>query len=164
MSVEYDLNIVANRRATKYPAGVLLRRVLWSGCTPLFRYSPRIFFGWRNLLIRLFGGKVGRRVHIYNSAIIYMPWNLEIGDFSSIGEYAFIYNLGRITIGAKTTISHRTHLCAGSHDYTRAELPLIKPPILIGDKVWVCTDAYVGPGVSVGEGSVVGARALERPL
>ncbi len=56
--------------------------------------------------------------NIYNSATIYMPWNLEVGDWSSIGEHAFIYNLGRVTIGSKTTIFHRAHLCAGTHDYT----------------------------------------------
>ncbi len=39
-------------------------------------------------------------------------------------------------------------------------MPLLKPPIIIGDQAWICTDAYVGPGVTVGEGAVVGARAV----
>ena len=89
-----------------------------------------------------------------------MPWNLEIGDWSSIGEHAFIYNLGKVTIGSKTTISHRAHLCAGTHDYTDRSLPLLKLPITIQDSAWVCADAFVGPGVTVGEGAVVGARSV----
>jgi putative colanic acid biosynthesis acetyltransferase WcaF len=108
----------------------------------------------------LFGAKIGNNVHIYNSAVIYMPWNLEIGDWSAIGEYAFIYNLGKVTIGNRVTISHRAHLCAGTHDYTDPAMPLLKTPIIISDQAWVCTDAYVGPGVTVGEGAVVGACAV----
>jgi len=89
-----------------------------------------------------------------------MPWNLNIGDWSSIGEYAFIYNLGKVTIGKCATVSHRAHLCAGTHDYQDPSLPLLRPPIFIGDQAWICADAYIGPGVSVGEGAVIGARAV----
>jgi putative colanic acid biosynthesis acetyltransferase WcaF len=63
-------------------------------------------------------------------------------------------------LGQRVTISHRAHLCAGTHDYTRPDLPLVKPPIVIRDQAWICTDAFIGPGVTVGEGVVVGARAV----
>jgi putative colanic acid biosynthesis acetyltransferase WcaF len=99
-------------------------------------------------------------VHIYASARIYFPWNLKVGDWSAIGEEALIYNLGPVVIGTKATISHRAHLCAGTHDYSRADLPLLKPPVTIGDQAWVCAEAFVGPGVTVGQGAVVGARAV----
>jgi len=89
-----------------------------------------------------------------------MPWNLSIDDWSAIGEDAYIYNLGQITIGKRTTISHRAHLCAGTHDYTKAALPLLKPPVNIKDQAWICADAFVGPGVTVGEGAIIGARAV----
>jgi len=135
------LNIAANRKAVKYTRLDLFRRVLWAVATPLFRFSPRICFGWRRLLLRLFGATVGRNTHIYPSAVIHMPWNLTIGDDSSIGEWALIYNLGPITIGSKTTISQRVHLCAGTHDYTDPALPLLKPPIVIRDQAWICADA-----------------------
>jgi putative colanic acid biosynthesis acetyltransferase WcaF len=154
------LNITVNRKTVKYSRLDMLRRVLWSICTPLFRYSPRICFGWRRFLLRLFGAKVGRDTNIYNSAIVYMPWNLAIGPHSSIGEWALIYNLGRVTIGSRATISQRAHLCAGTHDYLRSDLPLQKPPIIISDQVWICADAFIGPGVTIGEGAVVGARAV----
>ena len=89
-----------------------------------------------------------------------MPWNLEIGDWSAIGEGALIYSLGKVTIGTRATISHRAHLCAGTHDYTSPSLPLIKPPITIGDQCWICADSFIGPNVTIGEGAVVGARAV----
>lgn len=155
-----NLDVTANRNADKYTLKEQIIRVVWGCVVPFFRFSPRICFGWRSFLLRLFGAKVGRETHIYNSATIYMPWNFEIGDQSSIGEHAYIYNLGRITIGNKTTISQRAHLCAGTHDFTDPALPLLKPTVVVKDQAWVCADAFVGPGVTIGEGAIVGARAV----
>ena len=154
------LDINKNRSSRKYSRKQMFARLFWGLLRPFFRFSPRPFFSWRRFLLRLFGARIGKDVHIYNSATIYMPWNLEIGDWSSIGEDAFIYNLGKITIGNKTTISHRAHLCAGTHDYTDKTLPLLKLPIVIEGNVWVCADTFIGPGVLVGEGAVVGARSV----
>ena len=154
------LDIAANRQAQKYSTGENVRRVFWGAGKWLFRLSPRPCFGWRRFVLRMFGAEVGREVHIYSSATIYFPWNLRIGDWSSVGEGALIYNLGPVTIGRNVTISQRAHLCAGTHDYSRPELPLLKPPIEVRDQAWVCADAFVGPGVVVGEGAVAGARAV----
>ena len=157
---ESKLDIQANRAARKYSRGEMLRRVAWMIGQPLFRFSPRTLFAWRRWLLRLFGARIGEHVNVYSTATIYMPWNLTVKDWSAIGEHAYIYNLGPITIGKHVTISQRAHLCAGTHDYTRADLPLVKPPIRVDDFVWICADAFVGPGVTVGEGAVIGARAV----
>lgn len=154
------MNISANRSAAKYSTGELIRRVLWGFGKLAFRWSPRPCFGWRRFVLRCFGARIGREVHIYSSARIYFPWNLTIGDWSAIGEDALIYNLGLITLGQQVTISQRAHLCAGTHDYTDPTMPLLRPPITIGDQAWICADAFVGPGVSVGQGAVIGARAV----
>src|SRR5712675_1843972 len=155
-----ELNIADNRAAQKYTAAEQLRRVLWAFGKPFFRFSPRPCFGWRRTVLRCFGASVGKHVNTYPSTRIYFPWNLTVGDWSAIGEDVLIYNLGPVKIGSRATISHRAHLCAGTHDYTRLDLPLLKPPIEIKDQAWVCADAFVGPGVTVGEGAVVGARAV----
>lgn len=155
-----DLDIAANRSARKYTYTELLRRVLWGVGAVIFRWTPRLLYGTRNGLLRLFGAEVGRNVRIHPSATIYFPWNLSIGDWSSVGEGALIYNLGLIEIGEQVTISQRAHLCAGTHDATDPAMPLQKPPVTVGDQAWVCADAFVGPGVAVGEGAVVGARAV----
>jgi putative colanic acid biosynthesis acetyltransferase WcaF len=138
----------------------MLKRLLWVIAGPMFRFSPRVLFRWRAFLLRLFGARIGRHVHVYNTAVIYFPWNLEIDDWSAVGEGVLIYNLGPIKIGKKVTISQRSHLCAGTHDHTDPTMPLLKPPITVEDQAWVCSDAFVGPGVTVGEGAVVGARAV----
>lgn len=155
-----NLDIAANRRAKKYSKTEIFRRVLWSLGRLAFRFSPRPFFGWRRFVLRCFGATVGAHVNTYASTRIYFPWNLTVGDWSAIGEDAFIYNLGPVTLGEKVTVSHRAQLCAGTHDYTDPTLPLIKPPITIHNQAWICADAFVGPGVIVGEGAIVGARAV----
>jgi putative colanic acid biosynthesis acetyltransferase WcaF len=111
-------------------------------------------------MLRLLGAKIGHAVQIYATVEIFAPWKLEIGDESAVGHRAILYNLGQIKIGRQVTISNGAHLCAGTHDYTKPDLPLIKPPITIDDCAWICADAFVGPGVCVGEGAVVGAASV----
>jgi putative colanic acid biosynthesis acetyltransferase WcaF len=154
------LDIESNRAARKYDVWALLRRVLWGCGFYLFRYSPRLLYGWRRVLLRAFGASVGNHVRIHPSVTIYFPWKFSIGDWSSIGENAMIYNLGSVTIGEKVTVSQRAHLCAGTHDASDPTMPLLKPPIEVGDQAWICADAFVGPDVTVGDGAVVGARAV----
>ena len=98
-------------------------------------------------------------MNIYPSALIYFPWNLEIGDDSSIGEWALIYNLGSVTIGARTTISQRAHLCAGTHDYRQPAMSLLKHQISIGNEVWICADAFIGPNVTINDRAIVAATS-----
>jgi putative colanic acid biosynthesis acetyltransferase WcaF len=150
----------ANRSARKYSRSEQLRRVGWSLGRWLVRLSPRPCFGWRRSILRLFGAKIGVQAHIYPSAHLYMPWNVEIGDWAAVGENVLIYSLGKVRIGKHATLSYRTHVCAGSHDLEDPTLPLLKPPVCIEEAAWIGTDAFIGPGVTVGRGAVVGARAV----
>jgi putative colanic acid biosynthesis acetyltransferase WcaF len=160
LSTPVTLDVDENRRTRKYSPREQLLRVLWSLARPIFRFSPRPCFAWRRFLLRCFGASVGRHVHVYGSATVYLPWRLTIGDRSCIGEHAYIYNLGPVSIGSGVTISQHAYLCAGTHDHTRAEMPLLKPPIRIGDLAWICAGAFIGPNVEVGAGAIVGARAV----
>jgi putative colanic acid biosynthesis acetyltransferase WcaF len=153
-------NIAANRAARKWTQRELVGRILWAAAQPLFRFSPRPFWGWRRMLLRIFGAKVGREVHIHPSVRIIIPWNLEVRDWSAVGFDALIYNLGLVRIGQRVTVSQRAHLCAGTHDFHDPTMPLLKPPVTIGDDAWICADAFVGPGIAIGSGAVVGARAV----
>lgn len=150
----------ANRAARKYSRTEQLRRIAWSVGRLFVRFSPRPLFGWRRGILRLFGARIGQHVNIYPTAHLYMPWNVEIGDWSALGDDVFVYSLGRVRIGRRVTLSYRSHICAGSHDLTDVTLPLTKPPVSIEDDVWVGTDAFIGPGVTVGHGAVVGARSV----
>ena len=135
-------------------------RMLWMivrAC--LFRPSFHNWYGWRRFLLRAFGARIAPGVRVRPSVRIEVPWNLEMGEHSSIGDYAIVYSLGHIRIGRHASISQYAHLCAGTHDYTDPAMPLLAPPITIGDYAWVAADAFVGPGVTVGDRAVVAARA-----
>jgi putative colanic acid biosynthesis acetyltransferase WcaF len=155
------LDIAANRAARKWSAGELAGRALWETLGQLlFALSPRPLWGWRRGLLRLFGAKVAGGVHLHPSVRITVPWNLDIGQYAAIGEDVRLYNLGLISVGATATVSQGAHLCAGTHDYRKADLPLIKATIRVESGAWVCADAFVGPNVTVGEYAIAGARAV----
>jgi putative colanic acid biosynthesis acetyltransferase WcaF len=135
-------------------------RLLWMLVEQtLFRFSLRRADRWRAFLLRRFGARIGRRPLIRSTAHVEIPWNLTMGDDSQLGERSIIYNLGPITIGDRTIVSQYAHLCGGSHDHTRSDMPLHRVPIRIGSDVWIAADAYVAPGVVIGDGALVGARS-----
>lgn len=154
------IDVAANRRMRNWSRRELFGRVLWGIAHPFFAWSPRLLWGWRRFMLRIFGAKIGRAVHIYPSVKIAVPWNLTIKDEVAIGDGAILYSLGPIAIGSRATVSQFAHLCAGTHNYSRADMPLEKPPISVGESAWICADAYVGPGVTVGNYAIVGARAV----
>jgi len=157
---ERRLDIAANRAASKWSRKELAGRLLWELARPLFAWSPRPLWGWRRMLLRLFGAQIGSEVHICPSVLITIPWNLTIGDQSAVGDRAILYALGPITLAERVTISQGAHLCAGTHDYRDPSMPLLKPPIVIERDAWICADAFVGARVRVGARAIVGARCV----
>lgn len=135
-------------------------RLLWAiAYRTIFRCTFHNWYAPRASILKLFGAKLGRNVRFRRTVKIEIPWHLEIGDDVSIGEEAILYSLGTIKIGARSFLSQYAHLCAGTHDHTSRDYPLIRAPITIGQDCWIAADAFVGPGVTIGDGTVVGARA-----
>lgn len=113
----------------------------------------------RKLLGRL-GAHVAAGVVIKPRARITFPWKLSVGENSWIGEEAWLLNLDRIEIGANVCISQRAFLCTGNHDWSKESFDLVTQPIVIGDGVWICANVFVGPGVTIGENTVVAAGSV----
>lgn len=124
-----------------------------------FKTSPQILYGWRSFLLRLFGAKIGRNVIIRPTVTITYPWKVNIGDYSWVGDDVVLYSLGEIEIGNNVVISQKSYLCAGSHDYKKPDFPIFAEKITIEDECWLATDVYVAPGITIGKGTVVGARS-----
>lgn len=149
------------RAARPVPRSWQVKRLLWAGVEmTLFRWSFHTFNNWRGLLLRLFGARIAPGCTIRRTSRVYYPWNLTVGAVSAIGDRVEIYNLGPVTIGDRVTVSQEAYLCAGTHDYRQRSMPLLTPPITIKDDAWVCARAFVGPGVTVGEGAIVGAASV----
>jgi putative colanic acid biosynthesis acetyltransferase WcaF len=149
------------RAASPYTAREKAGRVAWmllGRC--LFRATFHNWYGLRSALLRAFGAQIGPSVRIRNSVLIEQPWNLTVGANSSVGDRAILYCLGKVAIGKNVSISQGAHVCAGTHDYTRADMPLLRPPITIQDDAWIAADAFVGPNITVGQGAILGARGV----
>jgi putative colanic acid biosynthesis acetyltransferase WcaF len=138
-----------------------IRRLLWCICDCLFikLLGFPFFRKWRIFVLKCFGAKIEWSCTIYSSTLIWAPWNLEMGVYSCLGPKVDCYNQGKITIGANTIISQKCYLCASTHQHLDPKFPLILKPIIIGGQVWIAADAFIGPGVTIGEGAVVAARA-----
>jgi len=116
----------------------------------------------RPRILRVFGASVGRGVLIRRGVRVHFPWNLEIGDHCWIGEEVWFINHEKISIGSNVCISQRSIICSGGHDYRSASLEYAHKPVAIKDGAWVCLDAKVLPGVTIGECSVVSAGEIAR--
>lgn len=136
-------------------------RALW-GLTWGFlaSWTPPPMHGWRIALLRLFGAKVDRSCRVYRSTRVWYPPNLEMAPHAILGPRVECYNQGLIRIGSHAIVSQGAHLCTGSHDISDPAFQLFTRPIEIGANAWICAEAFVGPGVTVDEGAVLGARGV----
>jgi putative colanic acid biosynthesis acetyltransferase WcaF len=133
-----------------------LKRAVWGlMCSVFFRPSPRPFHRWRAFLLRCFGAKLGRHVHIYPKASIWAPWNLICADAVAIADGAIVYNPCQVKIGSHSTISQQAYLCGATHAYDDPNFSLVAFPISIGEHVWICARATVQPGLHVNQGAVL---------
>ena len=116
----------------------------------------------RPLILRIFGASIGRNVLLRRGVRVHFPWNLEIADNCWIGEEVWFINHEKVTIGSDVCISQRSIICSGGHDYRSASLEYAHKPVTIKDGAWVCLDAKVLPGITIGECSVVSAGEIVR--
>jgi putative colanic acid biosynthesis acetyltransferase WcaF len=114
---------------------------------------------WRAWLLRLFGASVHHTAHIYPSARIWAPWNLTVDEGGCIADAVDVYSVAPIQIGAFSTVSQYSYLCAASHEYEDVSHRLLPAPIVIGRRCWLAADVFVGPGVTIHDGAVIGARS-----
>jgi putative colanic acid biosynthesis acetyltransferase WcaF len=132
----------------------------WIFDAAFVRPTPQILYGWRRFALRLFGAQIGKNVRIRPGVRVTYPWKLIVGDNCWIGDNATLYTISEITLGDHTVISQEAYLCAGTHDPRIISFPDLEGPITIESECWVAARAFVGPGVRVGRGAVVGACSV----
>ena len=131
----------------------------WLVQATLFRGSPQVLYGFRRWLLRLFGAQIGKGAIIRPTVTVTYPWKVKIGNYSQIGDNVVIYSFADITIGNSVVVSQKSYLCSGTHNLRSEAFEIQAFPIVIEDEVWLAADVFVSPGVTVGRGTVVGARS-----
>jgi len=153
--------IEATMSVSVWPLRIKLARVAWGLFSPLFwTMWGRLASGPRIWALRLFGARIAPSCLICGGVRVWMPWNLTMGKGSTLGPEVEVYNFASITIGEQATISQYVYLCSATHDYTRVDMPLVMFPISVGARAWVCARSFVGPRVTIGEGTVIGACSV----
>lgn len=125
----------------------------------LFRPSPRPLHFWRNWLLRLFGARLHPTARVYPRCRVWAPWNLIMGAHACLADDVDCYCVRTITIGENSTVSQYSYLCGATHDFEDPAQPLVPLPISIGSRCWLAADVFVAPGLTIGDGTVVGARS-----
>ncbi|WP_275297535.1 sugar O-acetyltransferase [Shewanella electrica] len=114
-------------------------------------------------LIKQIFAAVGDDVHIEK------PLRVDYGCTTKLGSHVFInFNLtvldpGEITIGNHVFIGPNVCLYTALHPLDIAERDRhigTTLPIKIGNHVWIAGDVKILPGVSIGDGAVVGAGSV----
>jgi putative colanic acid biosynthesis acetyltransferase WcaF len=144
-----------------YPAWTYPLRAVWQvvQCS-LWRVAWRRVIVLRPAILKAFGASLPLRCRISGGVRIYFPWALRIGADVAISDGVVFYNLGGIELGNRVVVSQDVYFCGGTHDYTHPRYPLRRLPIAVEDDVWIGAGAFICPGVRIGAGAVVGARAV----
>jgi putative colanic acid biosynthesis acetyltransferase WcaF len=138
-----------------------LHRFIWGIVWLLFAsWTPPQLRSWRCFLLRAFGAEIGGDCDVRGSARVWYPRNLRMSNRTIIAERVNCYNMAMVALEYGTIVSQDVTICAGTHNIENKKLPLEVYPITIGKFCWVAASAFIGPGVQVGDGCVIGARAV----
>jgi len=111
--------------------------------------------------------ELGKNVYLGHQAILkgYYKNRTVIGDETWVGQQSFLHGAGGLTIGSRVGIGPGVRIISSTHrEVGRATPILVAPidfaPVTIGNDVDIGVSAVVLPGVSIGEGALVGAGAV----
>lgn len=119
----------------------------------------------RGAYLRLICKKVGKNFRIGGGCRISGPENIEIGDNVSIENNCSLYGQGGIKIGNNTMFASYIHIISQNHNFDRIDVPIRdqgfeNAPVVIEDDVWLGINVVVLKGITIGEGSIIGAGAV----
>lgn len=157
--VELDLAHYQNRHSLKSKVARAVWNVVW---LLLFRITPRgnLFRPWRIFLLKLFRAKVDWTSNVLPSCRVWQPWKLRMGKYACLSADVDCYAVDFITVEDNATVSQGVKLCTAGHDIGSKTMELTYKPIVVGANAWVAGWSIVLPGVTIGEGAVVGAGAV----
>jgi putative colanic acid biosynthesis acetyltransferase WcaF len=136
-------------------------RIVWRlSWLLLAAWTPPPLHRWRCFVVNLFGASIDPTARVYGSASIWYPPHLTMGRYSCLGPRVNCYCIAPVFIGDYAIVSQSAHLCTGSHDIKSELFQLTAHEIRVGKNAWIAAEAFVGPGVEVAEGAVIGARAV----
>jgi acetyltransferase-like isoleucine patch superfamily enzyme len=114
----------------------------------------------RRFFYRLAGMHIGKGSTFHGGAIFYDTRNIRIGQDTIIGENAVFDGRCRLIIGSHVDVASEVMIYNAEHDVHSSDFHAIQAPVIIKDYVFIGPRAIILPGVTIGEGSIVGAGAV----
>lgn len=115
-----------------------------------------------DLLVERFGS-VGAGVSIRPPFFCDYGFNIHVGDHAFLNFNCVILDVVKVVIGARTQIGPGVQILTADHPRdaaSRAAGLECGRPIHIGDDVWIGGAAIILPGVTIGNGAIVGAGSV----
>lgn len=118
----------------------------------------------RRLVFKLVFKKLGRGGLIDYRTYFRYPSKISIGDNSFINHYCAFYGSSlqgvEIVIGNNVALGPHVKILTATHDYSDFYLKDVAATVVVGDNVWVGGGSIILPGVTLGEGAVIGAGSV----
>lgn len=158
---EVKVHVIPARGTSPWSLRERVALLLWDFAWPLFcGWTPKPFYPWRLLWLRLFGCKIYGRPFVHQRARIQIPWHLTLHEGCSVGDRANLYSLGKIELRPRCVVAQEAYLCTGTHNFDDPTQTLLTAAITVGADAFVGARAFVMPGVCIGDGAIVGACSL----
>jgi maltose O-acetyltransferase len=116
--------------------------------------------GFRNYWYRRAGLTLGPHSSIHWRAEFYAPQTITIGDWSTIGDTAFLDGRSGLDIGDCVNLGSHVSIYTRQHDPDDPDFAEVGAPVKVEDYAWLASHCIVLPGVTIGEGAVVAAGAV----
>lgn len=108
-------------------------------------------------------GSLGEEVWVEPPFLCDYGANISLGDGAYLNANCVVLDCARVEIGAGALLGPGVQIYAAAHPISRAARAAGKEyalPVTIGPDTWIGGAAVILPGVSVGQGSVVGAGSV----
>jgi acetyltransferase-like isoleucine patch superfamily enzyme len=117
---------------------------------------------WRTSRLKSGLASCGSGVSFQWPILIDSPERVEIGDAVSFAAYVHIWGSGGVQIGDRVMIGSHAAISSVTHDYRSREMreTVVLKPVIVGADVWIGSHAVIMPGLTIGQGAVIGSGCV----
>jgi maltose O-acetyltransferase len=121
-------------------------------------------YALRRFLVKRIFASCGEGVIVKQHAYFGDGHTLRIGNRAQLGTNSRIDQ--EVTIGDDVLMGPDVVIMTGGHEFESADIPVnlqgetARKPVCIGRDVWIGTRVIILPGVSIGDGCVIGAGSV----